>query len=211
MKKVISEELNYIKYLFDYKKGVVISEQSVVTDTTTFDPSNKTKSTINQTKSVNLPVVDEPEPSPSKPAISTTQTVSTTNVNTVELESQKKQLETQLSSIQSSLDVLNRKNETEERQRVESSIIKKIEDLDTYLRSNCGKKMTKLCKEYLKEKNSYNQQMATLRNLATKEGPNMEKNEKDAADKTQKWITVVNNIISLFTSAIAATKLAKTQ
>ena len=89
MKKVISEELNYIKYLFDYKKGVVISEQSVVTDTTTLDPSNKTKSTINQTKSANLPVVDEPEPSPSKPTISTTQTVSTTNVNTVELESQK--------------------------------------------------------------------------------------------------------------------------
>jgi hypothetical protein len=71
--------------------------------------------------------------------------------------------------------------------------------------------MTKLCKEYLKEKNSYNQQMATLRNLTTKEGPGMEKNEKDAADKTQKWITVVNNIIGLFTSAIAATKLTKTQ
>ena len=71
--------------------------------------------------------------------------------------------------------------------------------------------MTKLCKEYLKEKNSYNQQMATLRNLTTKEAPGMEKNEKDAADKTQKWITVVNNIISLFTSAIAATKLTKTQ
>ena len=48
-------------------------------------------------------------------------------------------------------------------------------------------------------------------NLTTKEGPGMEKNEKDAADKTQKWITVVNNIIGLFTSAIAATKLSKTQ
>jgi len=33
MKKVVKEELNYIQYLFDYKKGVVISEQETTTTT----------------------------------------------------------------------------------------------------------------------------------------------------------------------------------
>jgi len=39
MKTKINEELDYIKFLFDYKKGVVISEQSVETTTTTLEPS----------------------------------------------------------------------------------------------------------------------------------------------------------------------------
>lgn len=39
MKKIINEELNYIKYLFDYKKGVVVSEQETTTTSTTVQPS----------------------------------------------------------------------------------------------------------------------------------------------------------------------------
>ena len=44
MKTKINEELNYIKFLFDYKKGVVISEQDVVTTpNTTIDPNTQPK------------------------------------------------------------------------------------------------------------------------------------------------------------------------
>ena len=43
MKTNINEELNYIKFLFDYKKGVVISEQEVVTTTTTEFPNGPEK------------------------------------------------------------------------------------------------------------------------------------------------------------------------
>jgi hypothetical protein len=44
MKTKINEELNYIKFLFDYKKGVVISEQDVVTTpNTTIDPTTQQK------------------------------------------------------------------------------------------------------------------------------------------------------------------------
>jgi hypothetical protein len=44
MKTKINEELNYIKFLFDYKKGVVISEQDVVTTpNTTIDPTTEPK------------------------------------------------------------------------------------------------------------------------------------------------------------------------
>jgi hypothetical protein len=43
MKTNINEELNYIKFLFDYKKGVVVSEQEVVTTTTTELPNNTVK------------------------------------------------------------------------------------------------------------------------------------------------------------------------
>ena len=43
MKTNINEELNYIKFLFDYKKGVVISEQEVVTTTTTEFPNGPKK------------------------------------------------------------------------------------------------------------------------------------------------------------------------
>jgi hypothetical protein len=39
MKKIINEELNYIKYLFEYKKGVVVSEQETTTTSTTIQPS----------------------------------------------------------------------------------------------------------------------------------------------------------------------------
>jgi hypothetical protein len=43
MKTNINKELNYIKFLFDYKKGVVLSEQKVVTTTTTELPTNPKK------------------------------------------------------------------------------------------------------------------------------------------------------------------------
>ena len=43
MKTNINKELNYIKFLFDYKKGVVLSEQNVVTTTTTELPTNSKK------------------------------------------------------------------------------------------------------------------------------------------------------------------------
>ena len=44
MKTKINEELNYIKFLFDYKKGVVVSEQtSVTTPNTTIDPNTQPK------------------------------------------------------------------------------------------------------------------------------------------------------------------------
>ena len=42
MKTKINEELNYIKFLFDYKKGVVVSEQeAVTTPNTTIDPTTQ--------------------------------------------------------------------------------------------------------------------------------------------------------------------------
>jgi hypothetical protein len=43
MKTNINEELNYIKFLFDYKKGVVVSEQEVVTTNTTELPTDPEK------------------------------------------------------------------------------------------------------------------------------------------------------------------------
>ena len=43
MKTNINKELNYIKFLFDYKKGVVLSEQQVVNTTTTELPTNSKK------------------------------------------------------------------------------------------------------------------------------------------------------------------------
>ena len=43
MKTNINKELNYIKFLFDYKKGVVLSEQQVVNTTTTELPTNPKK------------------------------------------------------------------------------------------------------------------------------------------------------------------------
>ena len=43
MKTNINKELNYIKFLFDYKKGVVLSEQKVVPTTTTELPTNPKK------------------------------------------------------------------------------------------------------------------------------------------------------------------------
>jgi hypothetical protein len=43
MKTNINEEINYIKFLFDYKKGVVVSEQEVVTTKTTELPTDPEK------------------------------------------------------------------------------------------------------------------------------------------------------------------------
>ena len=43
MKTNINKELNYIKFLFDYKKGVVLSEQKVVPTTTTELHTNSKK------------------------------------------------------------------------------------------------------------------------------------------------------------------------
>jgi hypothetical protein len=43
MKTNINEELNYIKFLFEYKKGVVVSEQEVVTTKTTELPTDPEK------------------------------------------------------------------------------------------------------------------------------------------------------------------------
>jgi hypothetical protein len=47
MKKQINEELNYIKYLFDYQKGKVVSEQ-VVTETTTIKPVDDIQNNSNK-------------------------------------------------------------------------------------------------------------------------------------------------------------------
>lgn len=51
MKEILKEELNQIKYLFDYKKGVVISEQSTPAITSE-TADNKTKS--NETKNYSI-------------------------------------------------------------------------------------------------------------------------------------------------------------
>lgn len=216
MKTNINEELNYIKFLFDYKKGVVISEQSVVTNNTTIDPTKKVdqKNTEIKTKENpgdastmrNLPIIDEPEDPPTTNQSTQTQTT-LGDAEIGILQTEKKELETKINSIQSTLDVLNRKTEAEEKQRIESKILKQIEDLDSYLRSNCGKKMTRLCKEYLKEKNTYNAQMAKLRSLTTT--PEKENEKGDPAQKTQTWVGVVSGILGLFTSAITTASMLK--
>jgi hypothetical protein len=216
MKTNINEELKYIKFLFDYKKGVVISEQSVVTNNTTIDPTKKVdqKNTEIKTKENpgdastmrNLPIIDEPEDPPTTNQSTQTQTT-LGDAEIGVLQTEKKELETKINSIQSTLDVLNRKTESEEKQRIESKILKQIEDLDSYLRSNCGKKMTRLCKEYLKEKNTYNAQMAKLRSLTTT--PEKENEKGDPAQKTQTWVGVVSGILGLFTSAITTASMLK--
>lgn len=220
MKNVIKEELNYIKYLFEYKKGVVISEQSVVTDKTTIDPTKTVaskgseiniKNNPGESPTVkNLPNIDEPEDPPTTTNQSTQSQPTQPTLGPQEigaLQTEKKELETKINSIQSTLDVLNRKTEAEEKQRIESKILKQIEDLDSYLRSNCSKKMTRLCKEYLKEKNAYNAQMAKLRSLTTT--PEKENEKGDPAQKTQTWIGVVSGILGLFTSAITTASMLK--
>lgn len=216
MKTNINEELNYIKFLFDYKKGVVISEQtSVTTINTTIDPSKINKDVEFTKKSLsgyqepkNLPPptqqTNKPENLPPPQQNQTNSSVQ--DISTLDME--KKELESKINNIQTNLDILNRKSETEEKQRLEREIIKKIEDLDSYLRTNCGKKITRLCKEYLKEKRNYDSQMAKLRNLTT-EPKNDSGDRKDASQKAQNWVSVVSNILALFTSAITTASLLK--
>ena len=68
--------------------------------------------------------------------------------------------------------------------------------------------MTKLCKEYLKEKSTYNAQIAQLRNLGTLPSPE-EGDKKDAADKTTKWVGVASGILGLFSSVLATASTLK--
>lgn len=215
MKTNINEELNYIKFLFDYKKGVVISEQtSVTTINTTIDPSKINKDVEFTKKS--LPGYQEPKNLPPPQQTNKPENLPLPQQNQINLsgqdigtlDMQKKELESRIDNIQTTLDGLNRKSETEEKQRLEREIIKKIEDLDSYLRTNCGKKITRLCKEYLKEKRNYDSQMAKLRNLTT-EPKNNSEDKNDASKKAQNWVAVVSSIIGLFTSAITTATLLK--
>lgn len=216
MKTNITEELNYIKFLFDYKKGVVISEQtSVTTINTTIDPSQINKDVEFTKKSLsgyqepkNLPPPQQQTNKPKNlpPPQQNQINLSGQDIGTLDME--KKELESKIDNIQTTLDVLNRKSETEEKQRLEREIIKKIEDLDSYLRTNCGKKITRLCKEYLKEKRNYDSQMAKLRNLTTVP-KNDSGDKKDASQKAQNWVVVVSGILGLFTSAITTATLLK--
>lgn len=221
MKTNINEELNYIKFLFDYKKGVVISEQtSVTTINTTIDPSQINKDVEFTKKSLpgyqepkNLPPPPQQTNKPENLPLPQQNQINLSGQDISTLSTEKKELESKINNIQTTLDVLNRKSETEEKQRLEREIIKKIEDLDSYLRTNCGKKITRLCKEYLKEKRNYDSQMAKLRNLTTEpkndSGDRDSGDRKDASQKAQNWVAVVTSILGLFTSAITTATLLK--
>ena len=121
MKTNITEELNYIKFLFDYKKGVVISEQtSVTTINTTIDPSQINKDVEFTKKSLsgyqepkNLPPPPQQTNKPENLPLPQQNQINLSGQDISTLSTEKKELESKINNIQTTLDVLNRKSETE--------------------------------------------------------------------------------------------------
>lgn len=190
MKNVLNEELGYMKYLFDYKKGVVVSEQKLIKeggcpceDGTT---SEKCCSKTNQTQPNLLRVDDKPtqtQPDPSKVI----------------------ELEQTIEKAQRELTLINRQKDEEAKSTQIKDLQTRFDTAYNKLLSPEFKKMSKTQKEeLLNTKKTLELQLNKLKGI---EIPPPNTTDKQTSDqKVAAWVGIASSILALFNTAVSSFK-----
>jgi len=186
MKNRLTEEKNYMKYLFNYKKGVVISEQDEKPDDI-FKTSEKSMDT----------------PKPTQPPLSTQ---TQTNSESQDLESKRKQLQDELSKLNSQLESAEQQKQGDLKVKTLESLTLELEKMDQKLKESCNVakwKMTPLCKTWMDERAKLQSQINKLKFVEAETKRTKEGGEgKSTASKTQEWVAVITSTLAVISTII---------
>lgn len=189
-KIILNEELGYMKYLFDYKKGVVVSEQKLIKeggcpceDGTT---SEMCCSKTNQTQPNPLRVDNKPtqiQPDPSKVI----------------------ELEQTITKAQRELEIINKQRDEETKKQQIADLQSRFDAAYNKLLSSEFNKMSKIQREeLLNTKKTLELQLNKLKGLdIPQQGP---ENKKTTDQKVSAWVSIASSVLALFTSALATFK-----
>jgi hypothetical protein len=184
MKNRLNEEKNYMKYLFNYKKGVVISEQEDK-PTDIFNPSEKSTVT----------------PKPTQLPINTQ-----TNSESQDLETKRKQLQDELSKLNSKLEGAEQQKQNDLKVKTLESLTLELEKMDQKLKESCNVakwKMTPLCKTWMEERVKLQSQINKLKFVEAETKNSKEKGEgASTASKTQEWVSVITSTLAVISTII---------
>ncbi len=186
MKNRLNEEKNYMKYLFNYKKGVVISEQEDK-PSDIFNPSEKSTVTPKPTQ---LPI----------------NTQTQTNSESQDLETKRKQLQDELSKLNSKLEGAEQQKQNDLKVKTLESLTLELEKMDQKLKESCNVakwKMTPLCKTWMEERAKLQSQINKLKFVEAETKNSKEKGEgASTASKTQEWVSVITSTLAVISTII---------
>lgn len=186
MKNRLNEEKNYMKYLFNYKKGVVISEQEDK-PSDIFNPSEKSTVTPKPTQ---LPI----------------NTQTQTNSESQDLETKRKQLQDELSKLNSKLEGAEQQKQNDLKVKTLESLTLELEKMDQKLKESCNVakwKMTPLCKTWMEERAKLQSQINKLKFVEAETKNSKEKGEgTSTASKTQEWVSVITSTLAVISTII---------
>ncbi len=186
MKNRLNEEKNYMKYLFNYKKGVVISEQEDK-PSDIFNPSEKSTVTPKPTQ---LPI----------------NTQTQTNTESQDLETKRKQLQDELSKLNSKLEGAEQQKQNDLKVKTLESLTLELEKMDQKLKESCNVakwKMTPLCKTWMEERAKLQSQINKLKFVEAETKKSKEKGEgTSTASKTQEWVSVITSTLAVISTII---------
>jgi len=190
MKTNLNEEKNYMKYLFNYKKGVVISEQDDKPD--------------DILKSSEKPTV-APSTTTQTPKNTQTPTVQT-NTESQDLETKRKQLQDELSKLNSKLEGAEQQKQNDLKVKTLESLTLELEKMDQKLKESCNVakwKMTPLCKTWMEERAKLQSQINKLKFVEAETKKSGESGEnKSTASKTQEWVSVITSTLAVISTII---------
>ena len=172
MSKYINEEISYIKYLSNYKRGLVISEQDL------------------DDVGIKEPPI---QPTPKKPSnqndvISTGTPTNAQVKETKDLTKEVEELKQQISMLNSMTD----KGKTIEQVKT------RLVDINKTLQDKCAGKFLpgKVCKELAKEKQILNQQMLKL------QGMESDGESQSTPQKIGAWTAAITSVLGLLSSIL---------
>lgn len=190
MKNRLNEEKNYMKYLFNYKKGVVVSEQDDKPD----DIFKKSESPTRMPSTTSTPVQSTKQ-----------------DGETQDLEAKRKQLQDELNKVNSKLESAGNQAQTDVKIKTLESLTLELDNMDKKLKESCNVpkwKMTHLCKTWMKERNNLQSQINKLK-FVEAETKKLEKegdDKKSTAGKTTEWITVISSVVAIISSIIGLSR-----
>jgi len=133
------------------------------------------------------------------------------DVNTEDaLRTQKNELESKLSVIDSQINNLKRASEFEQKKQTISDLQKRLDEIENYLKNSCRALFKSyICKQYQKDREKITEQLDVLRGLSqdieNSFGEKMSSEEKEANhQKVANWTLAIGGIIGLLSTTLSA-------
>lgn len=222
MKENINEELGYIKYLFDYKKGRVISEQNnkyggedakyyeddikgTGVQTTDVDATTTLRTSNTEPEKQKITKTDQSsENKPTQQQTSTQELPSPEIKISTDVVNKKQELETELQNINKSIELVTKQQEFAQKQKYIDQLTTRLEMLDKKLEYNCssGLRLFKGCRRYRQEQKRIREDIEKLMGVV-EEKPESSGKGKDPTYWSN-WILVATGLLGLLGTIIGA-------
>jgi hypothetical protein len=175
-KVILNEELGYMKYLFDYKKGVVVSEQKLIKEGGCPCDDGTTSEMC-----CSKPTQIQPDPS-----------------KVIELEQT-------ITKAQRELEIINKQKDEETKKQQIADLQSRFDATYNKLLSSEFNKMSKIQREeLLNTKKTLELQLNKLKGLDIPQQGS--ENKKTTDQKVSAWVSIASSVLALFTSALATFK-----